>query len=100
MEENSEYTLEWLRIGGDLTSYRGRKLGSKIPILARTATTEQAPIQSLQRLEHEWSLARELDSAWAVQPLELTRHQGRAALILRDPGGEPLDRVIEQLKAR
>ncbi len=33
---------------------------------------------------------------WAAQPLALTRHQGRAALILKDPGGEPLDRVIEQ----
>ena len=61
---------------------------------------EQPSPQSLRRLEHEYSLATELDAAWAAQPLALTRHQGRAVLILKDPGGEPLDRVIEQHKGQ
>ena len=66
----------------------------KIPVVAVAA--ERPSPKSLRRLEHEYSLAAELDAAWAAQPLALTRHQGRAVLILRDPGGEPLDRVIEQ----
>ena len=57
---------------------------------------EQPSPQSLRRLEHEYSLAAELDPAWAAKPLALTRHEGRTILILTDPGGEPLDRVLER----
>jgi hypothetical protein len=45
-------------------------------------------------LEYEHSLRGELDRDWAVLPVELTRHEGRAALVLDDPGGEPLDRLV------
>ena len=90
--------LEPLREEADFTLYRGRELGNPTPILALAVAAEQPSPQSLRRLEHEWSLAAELDAAWAAQPLALTRHQGRAVLILKDPGGEPLDRVIEQHK--
>jgi PAS domain S-box-containing protein len=47
-------------------------------------------------LEHEYSLAAELDPAWAARPLVLTRHEGRTILVLKDPGGEPLDRILER----
>ena len=47
-------------------------------------------------LEHEYSLAAELDPAWAIKPPALTRHEGRTILILKDPGGEPLDRILER----
>ena len=36
----------------------------------------------------------ELDGAWAVRPLELGRDRGRTALVLEDPGGEPLERLL------
>ncbi|MFM0565255.1 AAA family ATPase [Paraburkholderia sediminicola] len=90
--------LEPLREEADFTLYRGRELGNPMPILALAVAAEQPSPQSLRRLEHEWSLATELDAAWAAQPLALTRHQGRAILILKHPGGEPLDRVIGQQK--
>jgi predicted ATPase/signal transduction histidine kinase len=96
MADNSEYELQPLRQGADFTLYRGRQRGNQMPILAVAVSAEQPSPQSLRRLEHEYSLAGELDAAWAAQPLALTRHQGRAVLILRDPGGEPLDRVIKQ----
>ena len=98
MAEDSEYILEPVREEADFTLYRGRERGTQMPILAVAASAEQPSPQSLRRLEDEYSLATELDAAWAVQPLALTRHQGRAVLILKDPGGEPLDRVIEQQK--
>ena len=100
MAEDSEYVLEPLREGGDFSLYRGTECGSQMPILVVAVAAEQPSPQNLRRLQHEYSLAAELDAAWAVRPLALTRHQGRAVLILKDPGGEPLDRVIEQHKGR
>ncbi len=38
----------------------------------------------------------ELEPAWAAKPLALRRHEGRPILVLSDPGGEPLDRVLER----
>jgi predicted ATPase/signal transduction histidine kinase len=92
--------MEPLREGADFTLYRGSACGDPTPILAVAVASEHPSPQSLKRLEHEYSLASELDAAWAAQPLALTRHQGRAILILRDPGGEPLDRVIEQRRGQ
>jgi hypothetical protein len=45
---------------------------------------------------HEYSFAAELDPAWAAKPLALTRHEGRTILVLKDPGGQPLDRILER----
>jgi serine/threonine protein kinase len=52
---------------------------------------------SLQRLEHAYGLREELDPAWAARPLELVWNQGRPALVLEDPGGEPLARFVGRL---
>ena len=41
-------------------------------------------------LEHEHSLRDDVDPAWALRPLALTTLEGRPALVLEDPGGEPL----------
>jgi hypothetical protein len=49
---------------------------------------------SLRRLEHEYALRAALDPAWAVRPLALVPHQGRPVLVLADPGGEPLTRLL------
>jgi serine/threonine protein kinase len=98
MAEDSGYMLEPLREDADFTLYRGRELGKQTPVLALAIAAERPSPQSLRRLEHEWSLESELNEAWAAQPVALTRHLGRAVLILKDPGGEPLDRFIEQRK--
>lgn len=45
---------------------------------------------------HEYSFAAELDPAWAAKPLAITRHEGRTVLLLKDPGGQPLDRILER----
>ena len=92
----SDYVLEPLREGADFTLYRGRQHGNPSPILAVALAAEQPSPQSIQRLEHEYSLAAELDPAWAALPIEVTRREGRTMLVLQDPGGEPLDRVLER----
>src|SRR5271167_1774790 len=92
----SGYELVPLREGADFTLYRGRQHGNPSPVLAIAPSAEQPSPQTLRRLEHEYSLAAELDSAWAAKPLALTRHEGRTILVLNDPGGEPLDRILER----
>jgi serine/threonine protein kinase len=94
--EPSGYVLEPLREGPDSTLYRGRQHGNPLPVLAVALAEEQQSPQGLRRLEHEYSLAVELDPAWAAKPLALTRHEGRTILILKDPGGEPFDLVLER----
>ena len=96
MTAPTEYVLEPLREGPEFTLYRGRQHDSPSPVLVIAPATEQPSPQVLRRLEHEHSLVAALDPAWAAMPVALTRHEGRTALILRDPGGEPLDRVLER----
>src|ERR1700733_1523493 len=88
--EPTGYLLLPIRKGADFTLYRGQEHGNPSSVLAVAPTTEHPSPQSLRRLEHEYSLAAELDPAWAAQPLALSRYEGRTILVLRDPGGEPL----------
>jgi PAS domain S-box-containing protein len=92
--------LEPIREGVDFTLSRGPQHGNPLPLLALALAAEQPSPQSLRQLEHEYSLAPELDPAWAAKPLALTRHEGRTILILADPGGEPLDRILERHKGQ
>ncbi len=90
------YVLVPLREAADFILYRGRQHGDPSPILAVAPATKHPSPQSLRQLEHEYLLASELDPAWAAKPLALTRHEGRTLLVLKDPGGEPLDQVLER----
>src|ERR1700754_2587147 len=96
----SGYALEPLREGADFILYRGRQDCNPLPILVVAIKAEQPSPQSLRRLEHEYSLAAELDPSWAAQPLALTRPEGRTILVLKDPGGEPLDRILERAQGQ
>lgn len=91
----SGYVLVPLRESADFTLYRGRKHDDSSPVLA-IALFEQPSPQSIRRLMHEYSFAAELDPAWAAKPLAITRHEGRTILLLKDPGGQPLDRILER----
>ncbi len=90
----SGYVLVPLREAADFILYRGRHHGDPSSVLAVAPATKHPSPQSLRRLEHEYSLASELDPAWAAKPVALTRHEGRTLLVLTDPGGEPLDLVL------
>src|SRR5262245_29142389 len=50
----------------------------------------------LARLERAYALRDALDPTWATRPLELVHHSGRPALLLEDPGGELLARLVGQ----
>jgi serine/threonine protein kinase len=68
--------------------------GAHFPVLAVCPTGEHPTPVTLNRLAHEYGLKDELEGAWAVRPLELIREGGRTMLVLEDPGGEPLDRLL------
>ena len=95
MTESSGYTPEPLRGGPDFTFYRGRQHGTLSPVLAVALAAEQ-PAPDLRRLKHEYSLVAEVVPAWSAGPLARTRHKGRTILVLKNPGGEPLDRVLDR----
>jgi predicted ATPase/signal transduction histidine kinase len=96
--ELSEYTFETLRRDGEFIVYRGHHRhqtdASPPSIVAITPVLERPALASLGRMEHEYSFKAELDPGWAVQPLALASHEGRTMLVLADPGGEPLDRLL------
>ena len=68
--------------------------GDRNAVLAVLPAAEHPSPGSLNYLTHEYGLKDDLDGAWAVRPLELVRERGRTMLVLEDPGGEPLDRLL------
>src|SRR5207302_908078 len=48
----------------------------------------------VRRLQHAYALKAELDAGWAARPVALARYNGRMALVLEDPGGAPVDRLL------
>ena len=97
MIELSRYVSETLREDEGLAFYRGRRDDGELPAILSLAPVSEHPVPAiLERLEHEYSLRDELDSDWAARPLALAHHEGRPMLILEDPGGEPLDRLLGQ----
>ncbi|SEE73765.1 PAS domain S-box-containing protein [Rhizobiales bacterium GAS191] len=92
MTELSAYVLSTLR-EGEFTLYRGLCDGLA-PILLVAPAGEYPSRGSLQRLEHEYALKTELDTGWAARPVALSRQNDRMTLVLEDPGGEPLERLL------
>jgi PAS domain S-box-containing protein len=95
--ELSEYVLEPLGKEEELILFRGQRRNqgdAHSVLLLAPASTRPAP-ESLKRMEHEYSLRAELDPSWAVRPLALSQLNGQIMLVLENPGGEPLDRIIQ-----
>ena len=90
MNELLSYVFSPLR-EGDIALYRGSGNGLA-PILLVAA--EETSLGCVERLEHEYALKAELDADWAARPVALTHHNGRMTLVLEDPGGVPLDRLL------
>src|ERR1700693_525346 len=90
VNELSSYAFTALR-DGDIALYRGSGSGLA-PILLVAA--DKTSLGSIERLEHEYALKSELDANWAARPVALTHHNGRMTLVLEDPGGTPVDRLL------
>src|SRR5260221_13441953 len=68
--------------------------GDRQSVLAVLPSAEHPIPANLTRLAHEYGLRDDLDDAWAARPLELVREHWQTILVLNDPGGEPLDRLM------
>src|SRR3989441_2878711 len=87
--------LQVLADDGERVLCRGwRSEGNASARLAVLPVAEHPAPASLDRLAHEYGLREELDSDWAVRPLDLIRERDGTVLVLEDPGGQPLDRVL------
>src|SRR5216684_3578621 len=92
-----EYVLEPILRDEEFVLYRARHRNqADIPsVLVRTPISTRPAPESLKRIEHEYSFRAELDPVWAVRPLVISQHSGRTMLALEDPGGAPLDGLIQ-----
>jgi len=90
MNELSGYVFLPLR-EGDISLYRGS--GSGLAPILLVAAVETSP-GCVEGLEHEYALKGELDADWAARPIALTQYNDRMTLVLEDPGGAPLDRLL------
>ena len=64
------------------------------PLLAVAPTSAQPSPRTLARLQHAYALREELDPAWAARPSRLEPRNGRLTLLIEDPGGEPLLKLL------
>ena len=92
----SHLITEPLRTDEEFTLYRGEysNLAGTPSVLLLAAASTLPALETLRRMENEYSLRDELDPAWAVRPLALSEHFGHTTLVLEDPGGETLDRFL------
>jgi serine/threonine protein kinase len=90
----SRFTFEILRQDEQSILYRGRSADGSSQVLLRSAISQHPALQNLTGLQNAYSLKEELDSAWAVRPIEFANHWDRTVLVMRDPGGVPLDQLL------
>ncbi|WP_050422102.1 PAS domain S-box protein [Bradyrhizobium tropiciagri] len=82
---------------GERVFHRGWRLddeGKRCAVLLIVPATEHPSRSTFDRFSHEYELKDELDSTWAVRPLELVREANRTVLVLDDAGGEPLEMLL------
>ena len=74
---------------------RESAVGGRSSVLAVLPASEHPAPGLVDRFVHEYGLRDQLDGPWAIRPLELEREHSRNVLVLEDPGGEPLARLLE-----
>src|SRR6266702_1441510 len=90
---NSGFQVLWE--DGERVFCRGNSHGDDTTLVLAVLPASEHPAPAvLDRLAHEYELKDELDRAWAARPLELIRERGRTMLVLEDPGGELLERLL------
>src|SRR5262245_7711522 len=97
-EATSTGAIEPLRKDEEFVLYRAHDPSHRdAPSLLLLAPVAARPtVQTLSKIEHEYSLRSELSSAWAVRPLALSEYLGQPALVLEDPGGDILDGLLTE----
>ena len=72
-----------------------RRIEGDLPDVLVVLPADKHPARAtFDRLAHEYEFKDELDRAWAARPLQLIQDDERTLLILEDPGGRPLERLL------
>ena len=94
--ELSAYALEPLRQDEEFILYRGRPTQAEASSVLLLAPALRRPaLETLEKINHEYALRSELGTTWAVRPRDLSQYNEKTVLVLDDPGGEPLHRLIQ-----
>jgi PAS domain S-box-containing protein len=92
MTDISGYSFESLRENREFVVFRGKRGGDSVLLVA--PASEHPSTASMDQIHHAYSLRAELDAAWAIQPIDIVTYRGLQALLLHDPGGDFLDRLV------
>ena len=93
--ELSRYSLDLVREDAEFILYRAhsKQLEPRSILLLTPSSTRPSP-ETLEKINHEYSLSSELDNVWALRPLAISSYNDKTVLVLEDPGGTPLNQVI------
>jgi hypothetical protein len=94
MVELSRYSLDLVREDAEFILYRAHSKQLEPPsILLLTPSSTRPSPETLEKINHEYSLSSELDNMWALPPLAISSYNDRRVLVLEDPGGAPLSGI-------
>ncbi|HEX4340593.1 MAG TPA: AAA family ATPase [Polyangiaceae bacterium] len=96
MIDLSAYSFQKLRTDGEIVLSRAKRPDDSVSVLLMSAASEHPSPSSVDRIKHTYSLRDELDSSWAIRPLELLDPHGIPSLLLDDPGGLFLDDILQR----
>jgi PAS domain S-box-containing protein len=92
----SAYALQPLREDEEFILYRGRPTQAEASSVLLLAHALRHPtLETLEKINQEYALREELGTTWAVRPRDLSQYNEKTVLVLDDPGGEPLHRLIQ-----
>ena len=85
-----------LREDHELILYRGHSKEVTAPSVLLLATVSLRPaLETVEKLQHEYSFRNELDTTWTLRPMTLSQYNEQSVLVFEDPGGEPLNRLVD-----
>jgi PAS domain S-box-containing protein len=90
----SGFSFERVCEDGEFIVLRGELEGNRSSILLMAPVSDHPSPASIERMNQAYALRDELDPAWAARPLDLADYRGLRALVLENPGGESLGRLI------
>jgi len=90
------YHLERVVEDAEFVLYRAVSENGLPSLLVRSAIAQADDARMLPLFERELAMRTKLGRAWALLPLRLARHNDRPVLLLEDPGGDPLTRLISR----
>ena len=90
----SGFSFERVCEDGEFIVLRGGLEGNRSSVLLMAPASDHPPPASFERMNQAYALRDELDPAWAARPMDFADYRGLQALVLKDPGGDSLNRLI------